>query len=239
MGRYVTAEQLNPDALAALFTERLDQNVLAGNLPYDRLLLLRTAGQIRMRQFARNFSATTILELEDTHPRMLSCDSLEIKLSGKIDRVDQRENGLLILDYKTGRPRLPGLNFWQEQENWDLLARWDPAADTQGETLSTLHGLVKSIQLPSYLYLYAPRASASRGQLRDAALVRLGNECEELPLLGADCEDSLRELILEERIPALLDFLLRHMLHSRSFLPRPDNHCDWCAFRNGCENGDS
>ncbi len=237
VGRYVTAEQLNPDALAALFTERLEQNVLAGNLPYDRLLLLRTAGQIRMRQFVRNFSATTILELEDTHPRMFSCDGLEIKLSGKIDRVDQRENGLLILDYKTGRPRLPRLAFWQEQENWDLLAQWDPAADTRDETLATLYGLLKSIQLPSYMYLYAPRASGARGQLQDAALVRLGNECEELALLGPDCEDGLREQILADRIPALLDFLLRHMLHSSHFFPRPDKHCEWCAFRNGCENG--
>ncbi len=127
------------------------------------------------------------------------------------------------------------MKFWQEQENWDRLSAWHPGADPQDETLQLLYEQVKSVQLPSYLYLYGSRSDARL--LQEAALVRLASECEEHPLLGADCEDDLRRQVLDERIPALLHFLLLHMIRSERFLPHPDRHCDWCAFRNGCENG--
>ncbi len=108
VGKTLSSADLDPEALATLFSEKLEENTLAGNLPYDRLVLLQTAGKIRMRQFVKNFPETTILELEDKHKHPMDCESLQIPLYGKIDRVDRREDGLIILDYKTGKPRLPG-----------------------------------------------------------------------------------------------------------------------------------
>ena len=234
VGRQVTAVQLDAGALAALFSERLEENSLAGNLPYDRFLLLRTAGQLRLRQYIRNFADTIILELERKHRRAVPCGQLNIPVYGMVDRVDQRANGLLILDYKTGGARMPGIKFWQEQHNWEMLAAWDPE-DLEHDPLAELHGLVQSVQLPAYLYLYAQDAAAAAPA--DAALVQLAGDCTEKALLGPDCDSGLRELVLEERIPVLLGFLLDHMVRSPWFQPRPDRHCGWCPYRNGCENG--
>ena len=95
-----------------------------------------------------------------------------------------------------------------------------------------------SIQLPAYLYMCGndPRNAEHLrfSPLFDAALVQLADRGEELPLLGTEPDDEAREFIIQERIPALLRFVLRHMATAPYFAPRRTDRCDRCPYRTCC-----
>jgi len=53
--------------------------------------------------------------------------------------------------------------------------------------------------------------------------------------MGQDVDIEERTAIIEERIPELLSFVLRHMAEAREFVPRRTQRCERCPYRSCCE----
>ena len=237
LGLPVTAGELTAERLESLFREELAKSGLAENLPAQSRFMLEAAGPSRLRDFAAaQPEVLEVVQLEHNVSAVLEEGGRRFSLEGKIDRLDRREAGLVILDYKSGSTsRQPHSSFWDDGLLWDAMDSWMPG---KTDPLPDLARNLPSIQLPAYLYMcghdpqnaehlrYAP--------LFDAALVQLADRGEELPLLGTKIDDAARERIIEERIPALLRFVLRHMATAEAFTPRRTDRCARCPYAGCC-----
>jgi len=88
------------------------------------------------------------------------------------------------------------------------------------------------VQLPLYCWLYAATADEVPA---DAAYVELRESGAERPLFGLRADPLAREEAVRHRTPALLDFLLRHIVLAPAFVPHPDaRRCAYCDFRPAC-----
>lgn len=237
LGLPVSAGELNAERLESLFREELAKSGLAENLPAQSRFMLEAAGPSRLRDFAAaQPDVLEIVQLEHNVSAVLEEGGRRFALEGKIDRLDRRETGLVILDYKSGSTsRQPHPSFWDDGLLWDAMDSWMPG---KADPLPDLAQNLPSIQLPAYIYMcghdpqnaehlrYAP--------LFDAALVQLADRGEELPLLGTKIDDDARERIIRERIPALLGFVLRHMATAEAFTPRRTDRCARCPYASCC-----
>ena len=237
LGLPVGPGALNTDQLENIFREELEASGLAVNLPAQSRFMLEAAGPSRLRDFAAaQPDVLELIQLEHNVSAVFEDNGRRFTLEGKIDRLDRREQGLVILDYKSGSTsRQPHLSFWDDDFLWEAMESWTPG---KSDPLPELAKALPSIQLPAYLYMcghdpqnaehlrYAP--------LFDAALVQLADRGEELPLLGAKIDDDARSRIIEERIPALLRFVLRHMSTAEAFTPRRTDRCARCPYQSCC-----
>ena len=237
VGHPVPPGALRAETLEELFREELDASGLAVNLPAQSRFMLEVAGPARLRTFAASQPPVLeLLQLEHDVSTVLEEHGQRFTLKGTIDRLDRREQGLVILDYKSGNTgRQPHASFWNDERLWDALRVWRPGL---ADPLPELAAALPSIQLPAYLYLCNndPRNADAlrRAPLFDAALVQLADRGEELPLLGSRIDEDTRAFIMKERIPALLRFVLRHMSLSEGFAPRRTERCDHCPYRSCC-----
>lgn len=237
LGKPVGPGSIRPEELERLFFEELHAGSLPENLPAQSRFMLEVAGPSRLREFAAaQPEVLELLELEHTVSAVLEKGGKSFMLEGKIDRLDRRSQGLVILDYKSGSTsRQPSLSFWNDEPLWSAMEDWTPG---RADPLAELAGALPSMQLPCYLYLCghdAQKASLCASfPLADAALVQLADRGEELPLLGPDADDALRGRVIDERIPALLGFVLRHMATATEFTPRRTERCRRCPYRSCC-----
>lgn len=233
-GRTVSRGDLSPDVLERMFREQLAQMELAEQLPADSLVMLETAGPIRLRRFLEaQPESTTILGLEDTYTSAFTISGRRRLITGRLDRVDRRgKQGAIILDYKTGGVRIPPVSIWQDDDLWSRLSNWMPAMPAENDPLSELADRLRSIQLPSYIHMYG---HTTGNEVHDAALVELRNHGEEKYLMGPKMDDETREDVIANLIPAALTFILRHMEEAPAFMPREGTHCDWCSFAKLCK----
>jgi len=156
-----------------------------------------------------------------------------VPLRGTLDRLDLREGGLVVLDYKTGQslPR-PRSGVWRDEALWARLTAWDPAKDAGTGVLEELEDNLRGVQLPLYLWLAGQNAPPA--PVRNAGWVKLADKGQEILLLDQDADEDLRVLVLHTRVPALTGFLVRHILAAPAFLPRPGRRCEHCDFREPC-----
>ena len=237
VGLPVGQGSLQPEQLEALFREELDASGLAVNLPAQSRFMLEAAGPARLRAFAAaQPEVLELLQLEHNVSAVFQEGKRRFTLEGKIDRLDRREQGLVILDYKSGSTsRQPHASFWSDESLWDAMTEWRPG---KVDPLPDLARALPSIQLPAYLYMCGndPQNAESLrfAPLYDAALVQLADRGDEIPLLGANIDEMTRKSIITERIPALLGFVLRHMATAESFTPRRTDRCARCPYRNCC-----
>lgn len=237
LGLPVGPGSLDPERLERLFREELDASGLAVNLPAQSRFMLEVAGPSRLRDFAASQpEVLELIQLEHDVSAVLEDGRHRFLLEGKIDRLDRREQGLVILDYKSGSTsRQPHASFWKDDMLWSAMETWTPE---RADPLPELAKALPSIQLPCYLYLCGrdPRnAGALRlSPLADAALVQLADRGDEIPLLGPGMNDEERSEIIEERIPALLRFVLHHMATADVFALRRTERCARCPYRTCC-----
>ncbi len=223
-------EGLDPDALATLFSTRLAESDFFPRMPRDARLLLDRAGRERLHRFLTHMPPTTILALEESVEAEVKVEGRILLLRGRLDRLDAREEGVVILDYKTGSVVRPRSGIWLEEEFWSRLADWRQGEDS--EALSDLADGVRSVQLACYLYMYR---GVTGTMPHDAAWVELRKEGREISLLGESLSPEEREVVLQERIPIMLEFLFRHMLHCDRFQPyEEERRCSWCEYRGVC-----
>ncbi len=238
LGTVVTKEALSEPELRALFAARLRHSDLPAVLPPESAVMLAAAGPERLRRFLENQpERTEILHLEARFEADLNVYGRKRRLLGLLDRVDRRDEGIVILDYKTGRLKPWKKNVFCDDTLWEAVheaLREGPdaaaIANPDDGLLSTLAVKTPGLQLPFYIYLYT---QATGRAVQDAAHVALAEDGTERPLLR-DMPEELRTRMTEERFPNLLRFVLLHMEHCPEFRPREGRHCDWCLFDSLC-----
>lgn len=222
--------------LRARFLEALAASPLSASLPPDALIMLEEAGPQRLARLLAAQGETTVMSLEESLRATLEVDGRKRSLAGTLDRVDERDGELRILDYKTGHIPRHDRHIWSDDYFWQRLKSWDPhdpaAGRSEGDQLlAELAERFDSVQLPAYLYLFA----RDTGQdVHDAAYIELRDKAKEYPILGPDLNDDERMVATGHHIPTLLAFLLRHLEHTSGFSPKAGPHCDWCPCQKMC-----
>lgn len=240
-GIEVTRDRLDPEMLERHFRQSLHESGLADRFPADALAMLETAGPERLRRFlARQPDRTVVLHLEEAFTADVEVDGRTRRLGGRLDRVDRRGEGAVVLDYKTGSLRTVRPDVWEDHGLWERVRTWEPAADrpltgqdegSREDLLDELARRMPSVQLPCYIHLYG---QATGEDVHDAAWVELRDSGDERPLFGDGCDDAVRDEAISRHIPDLMRFLLRHMELAPAFVPRHGRHCDWCSCRKLC-----
>lgn len=228
---------IQAEQLEQLFYEELAASNLSQNLPAPSRFMLETAGPSRLKAFAAHQpDVLEVLALEQKLTATLEEGERCFHLEGKIDRLDRRASGLVILDYKSGSTlRQPHPSFWENETLWMAMEHWRAGQD---DPLPELAQALPSVQLPVYVYLcmhdLALADRISRTNVWDAALVQLAQRGEEIPLLGDAMESCARSRIMQERIPALLRFLFRHMATAGEFPLHRTENCAYCQYMSCC-----
>ncbi len=244
-GGLVSPETLTAADLETLFIRKLEESPLPASLPPESLVMLSLSGPERLRRYLRSQpEKTRILTLEREVSLPVALCGEQAVLRGRMDRVDQRDDGIWVLDYKTGRVRRIADRLWRNADIWRAVQLWlhaaqacgndppDESLNAQGNALLLeLAGSCQSVQLPCYIAMYRA-AHPDAGQV-NAAYVNLADKGEEVPLFDPRLlEDT--GAALNERIALLLAFLLRHMRSAGDFVPHSGTHCSWCSFKNLC-----
>lgn len=231
IGRDIDSVDINAGELMDLYETRLRASEAYQALPPDGQLLLTRSGRARLASMVDAMPRTTPLALEKDMRASLDLGAKTYLFTGRADRLDRRGEGVVILDYKTGA--LAGRKYipWDDEAFFDQLAAWN-GDDAGQDLLHTVARRCGSVQLPLYCWLYA----ATAGEVpADAAYVELRESGAERPLFGKRSDPLAREEAVRQRTPAILNFLLRHILSAPAFLPRPDTRrCAYCDFRAAC-----
>jgi hypothetical protein len=221
---------LDPAPLLAAFSESFRAGPLYARLPLDTRTALMEAGRYRLEQFVGKQKPATLLGLEQPLEWTLPLDGRTIPFKGRIDRVERREQGVVILDYKTGGAPMPKAGFWQDMELRDRMEGF-AQGDIDPDLAADLADSVRSIQLPAYLHLYAEAEGESPV---NAGLIHLAeNGDERLLFPGKWTEEEMDEAV-DDIAPLLVQTLIRHMLTASRFEPRPGDRCKWCDFTKPC-----
>lgn len=227
---------LDPQALSDAYLQLLRAQPFYGRIPFDQRLMLEKTGPILLRDYLEHMAPTTVLALETELEGRISLaghNGTGIPLRGKIDRVDKREHGVVVLDYKTGYVATPGKSFWRDDALWRRLRSW-PDCERPEELLAELAREAKSLQLPCYCHLHRQHRGLTPW---DAALVELRDKGKEYTLFDKKSEAGERTEAVEVLMPELLAFVVRHMLKSESFAPCENERCQRCDYAVSCGAG--
>ena len=243
--------------MLACFYEELEKADLRRNLPPDSCLMLEEATPVRLQRFLDNQpEVTKIRALEEPLNATLSLAGGEYSFTGIMDRIDERDEFIHIIDYKTGSLKKHDGSLWGdilffrrvESLCTALSTGQDSAASAPGaaagpqpaaldaqllEDLETLFEEMRprlpSLQLPCYVSM---AAGSEYGPVGDAALVELRDAGREYPLFGGLVGDDLDDAIAYSH--SALSLVLLHMQYAPAFVARPDSHCDWCPYASLC-----
>ena len=242
LDRPILAELDEKKALARYFHTALAGSELAASLPPDSLLMLEESGPERLGRLLAMQEGCVPLRLEEELSAEFPVRGRMRVLKGVLDRVDERDGKIVILDYKTGSLQRPDPDIWTDDAFWERLETAlapGPAPDADAGAggsapdpalFEEIAARVKSVQLPSYLFLHAEGAGIDAF---DAAYVELGDKADEIFLFAEKTPDEAREAAVT-RIPLLLEAIVRHMEESDAYVPRPGPHCDWCLYKYSC-----
>lgn len=222
--------KLDPAPLLGLFNDMFTSSGFFSRLPLDARLALAETGRYRLTKFLEDQPTATLIGLEHPLETAIEIDGLSIPLAGRVDRIDRRDSGVVILDYKTGNAELPKKSFWQDMELLDRLESYGPdVIDLM--LLPDLSAATRSIQLPAYMHLYARSEKESPS---DAGLIKLASNGAEQLLFGSRWTDEERIETVKDHIPILIQAVIRHMVQASHFTPNPGANCRWCDYKTPC-----
>jgi len=241
LGKPVSSGSFNPRELANVFEDALQgeaplqDDAAAIGLPFDARAALLASGRERLTRFLANMPPTTIVALEQDIQAELELPGSEaerrVVLKGRIDRIDLRESGHVVLDYKTGGHKDAGADTWLDDAFFERLAGTEPGSAEAESLLAEFAALTIDVQLPLYLHMLAADARFSPVS---AAWVELKSDGAERPLFDAKATPDQRALVMNKRAPALARLVLAHALAAPEFCARPGRHCQWCDFSGPC-----
>ena len=226
---HVTADTDSIEDLRAAFFEELAGSELQRTLPADDRIMLEEAAPPILRSILESHVGRIPRYIEEKFHSTLIVDGNNRTLSGVVDRVDEYDSSLFVLDYKTGHVPLIAASVWQNDEFWQTLAKWHPGDGDQ--PFDALARAFTSVQLPAYVHMVGGHTQRI---VHDAAYVQFRMGARDTFLFGEKTEIPTRKRAIKEYIPLLFTFLLRHMEHAEQFLPRNGQHCDWCLYKNLC-----
>jgi len=236
LGAAIHGGMLDAKALLASFETALDDGAFSLQMPYDARVALLAAGRERLTRFLSNVPATTVVALELpvlTNLPLTGIDGqpLAVSLHGRIDRVDMRADGHMVLDYKTGGFKSGGAETWLDEALFSHMAEAAPGSPEAALLLDEISESGLDLQLPLYLHLLAADATYKPS---DAAWIELKSDGSERPLFGDKATPEERALVMTRHAPMLARLVLEHALTAPEFAARPGRHCQWCDFKGPC-----
>lgn len=223
----VDPSTLPAEKLVQTFSASLEQSDFYPRMPLDAQRALLEAGALRLRQFLSKQKKTRILELEQTVRGCIELPNRSIVLHGRLDRVDRRDEGVLIMDYKTGLVSRPRRGFWDQTALWKRMEQPNPEDPA---LLTGIRDAVRGLQLPAYLRMYAE----DRNEVPwNAAWIRLAKDGGEYTLFDKMPPEECVERI-QTQCATLLEAVAVHLLNAPVFSPQEGTHCDFCDFRGPC-----
>jgi RecB family exonuclease len=233
LGQSIHGAMLDARQLGIAFEKEIAEGSL--QLPYDVRVALLAAGRERLDRFVANLPATTVVALEEEVAARLELmpegGPLGVSLHGRVDRIDKRAGGHVVLDYKTGGHKAPGLETWLDDALFERLAAAAPGSEDAAEVLAAFAKADLDVQLPLYLHLLAAEGKYAP---REAAWIELKSDGAEQALFGDKTTDEERARIIGERAPALARLVLEHALAAPELPARTGRHCQWCDFSGPC-----
>lgn len=230
IGRETELGTLDPLPLLGLFDEIFTASDFFTNLPLDTRMALTKTGRHSLTTFLASQEPATLTGLEKTMQATITMDDLSINFKGQLDRIEKRDTGIVILDYKTGKSQSPQKGFWEDDEMWDRIDNYGPDV-IDPMLLPDLTRTVRSIQLPAYLHLFA---ECEKETPYDAGLIHLAEDGKTHYLFGPKWTEQERLEAVDEMAPRLIKTLVRHMLNATQFTAQPGPLCTWCDFKIPC-----
>jgi len=237
LGKPIHAEMLDARVLTLAFEQALAQGAFSLDLPYDARKALLEAGRERLERFLANLPATTVVALEQPVETRITLSPaegqpLDISLHGRIDRIDLRADGHVVLDYKTGGVKSGGAEAWLDGTLFARVAEAVPGSPEAGTLLHDLAEAGLDVQLPLYLHLLAANDSFAP---TNAAWIELKSNGAERPLFTDKDAPESRTLVMAEHAPALARLVLEHALRSAELPARVGRQCQWCDYKGPCQ----
>ncbi len=224
-------------------------------LPPENLAFLRETGRKQLAQYVRNMPDDICpVLLEHELSSSLEAAGSTFTLKGRVDRLDRRQSGLVVLDYKTSRS-LPDIrtglwndaDFFRDAEELAGRTSLDEADRKRlDELFRQLGSLAGSIQLPTYITMgLATRLEARdlrnsektgwpEGDIIDACFVKLSDDGREYSFFNT----SGRNIPLTDKneaiglCPTLVRLVITHMKHAERLAKCGSEHafCETCEY---------
>jgi CRISPR/Cas system-associated exonuclease Cas4 (RecB family) len=157
-----------------------------------------------------------IKALEQEMDHTITLGSQQIKIKGKVDRIDTVGSVTRIVDYKTGLADNKELKF----EDWDDI-RMDA-------------GLAKSFQLLTYAWLYQKMNPAIKENII-SGIITFRELSAGLKTVKVNDSENLNQLVLSD-FEKQLQLLLAEIIDAEvPFIQTPEtDNCEYCAFKGIC-----
>jgi len=235
LGMPINSGMLDPRELTDAFATAMSEGSDVLGLPYDARAALLAAGRERLERFLARMPATTIVALEQEAQTELCLPGpqgeLSVTLKGRMDRIDMRQCGHVVLDYKTGGHKDAGAATWLDSAFFARVDAAAPGSPEAAELLAEFAELNIDVQLPLYLHLLE---AAEGFTPAGAAWVELKSDGSEQSFFDGKETAEERALVLRDRAPALARLALAHALAAPELPARPGRHCQWCDFSGPC-----
>jgi ATP-dependent helicase/nuclease subunit B len=204
-------------------TEKLFSGTF-GKEPGGAVFLLKQQIQRRLKEYLTEYQAQVLKQgsvMIRALEKELTMDIAGIKCEGRMDRIEERGNAHVILDYKTGvNPKKKSIRF--DKLYFDDRTTWSDA--------------VHSLQLPLYLLLYRNASRLPVEQIISAYLY-LGEKTitmeSEVPLY----EDTMQQMNEFHKIEEFLARLLQEILDANVPFQAPKDvnaSCPGCPMKPVC-----
>lgn len=229
-GKPLALQEIASEELYDCFEEQLAPLRTSGKLPVDSCMVLERAGKKRLRDYLNlQTEPVTIRELEQEYCIKLRLLGQDYNFTGRLDRVDERDDGRYILDYKTGRLHLPAKGALDDGDFFAGLADYiagHPVFDEQAdELLCGLRERIPDIQMPFYMLMETERHGAAPA---DACFIDLRETCAEKSFFGAAGKGVAQ--ICETAV----GFICRHMQAASGFCATGEG-CKHCPYAGVCD----
>lgn len=244
LGQKLKEGSLHSEELVNLFSERLEQSPLSSTLPVDTLSTLRAAAPKRLSLYLEGQPETTPIALESVANASLQTPEVAVSFTGTLDRIDRRvvdeQEGLVILDYKTGRAKLPVKDFWHDTNLWKAIEK-APIYAFDRELFFEVATNLQDVQLPLYLYLLNYGSLKNECQVNlaaklpvvNAGIISLRSDGLEKMLFAESLADEVNDIV-EGKVPKLLGFIINQLKNIPAFEANKGQHCSYCAYSNIC-----
>ena len=224
IGRKIESGDLYPGRMKQLVNELFNKKFGVESAGAAYLLKRQIQRQLEtlLKEYQQPMAEASEIIIKGLEER-ISVHALGAKFDGRLDRIEQRDSKIIILDYKTGpKPSKPPIIFSKLNLDSDERETWS-------ET-------VTSLQLPMYLLLYSIQTKTAIEQIVPAYIYigknRLSEDCE-----VAFMEDSEERVACFEQIKRLIELLLKEINDAEiPFSPPADlsKTCPSCPYTGLC-----
>lgn len=229
VGKELEAGHMDITRLHSLFLQQLETSPLLESLPPESVVMLKVAGLERLRRYLAAQGPLRVQALEQSMQAPL-WDGSPYRIQGRLDRVDIRDQGPYIVDYKSGRiPKLS--SHLLDEELWHNCANSLVLPEAQPEFLERVQGAISSIQLLVYTHLYSKNLKTVP---YNAVWADLGGSGTEQGLFGEKVSEQDRDRAITQDFPLLFEAIVHHMCYRPHFEAHEGSLCRFCVHKSLC-----